>query len=181
MCSVLAARPAGGGGFILCPCRVSGVEDAGDGRCERGKPEGQMGPQPPTRRVANPAWQSCRRKGFLGSGLPCCPDHHGRRVPPLDLTLRTALHHSPGLLWLCALWGSWTHLLRAGPLDFIHALPCISALRCMAALSELPRCMDCVDLRACLFAPSAASRWAVCCRHAAFCVSVAFFSGSCAA
>lgn len=81
------------------------MEDAGDGRYERGKPAGRMGPQPPTRRVANSAWQSCRRKGFLGSGLPCCPDHHGRRVPPLDLTLRTALHHSPGLLG-CVLSGA---------------------------------------------------------------------------
>ena len=108
MCSVLAARPVGGGGFILCPWRVTGVERAGDGRCERGKPTGWMGPQPPTCRVVNPAWQSCRRKGFLGSGLPCCPEHHGRRVPPLDLMLRTALHHGPGLLWLCALQGSWT-------------------------------------------------------------------------
>lgn len=107
------------------------MEGAGDGRCERGKPTGWMGPQPPTCRVVNPAWQSCRRKGFLGSGLPCCPEHHGRCVPPLDLMLRTALHHGPGLLWLCALRGSWTHPLKARPLDFIHALLCISALRCM--------------------------------------------------
>lgn len=180
MCSVLAARPVGGGGFILCPWRVTGVERAGDGRCERGKPTGWMGPQPPTCRVVNPAWQSCRRKGFLGSGLPCCPEHHGRRVPPLDLMLRTALHHGPGLLWLCALQGSWTHPLKARPLDFIHALLCISALCCMLHCS-FPRSSDCVDFRACLFAPSAMSCCAVSCRCAAFCVFAALFCVFCAA
>lgn len=32
MCSVLAVCPTGGSGFIPCPWRVPGVEDAGSGR-----------------------------------------------------------------------------------------------------------------------------------------------------
>lgn len=180
MCSVLAARPVGGGGFILCPWRVTGVEGSGDGRCERGKPTGWMGPQPPTCRVVNPAWQSCRRKGFLGSGLPCCPEHHGRCVPPLDLMLRTALHHGPGLLWLCS-----PGLLDPSPQGEATGFhPCTAlhlSLTLHAALCSFPRCTDCVDFCACLFAPSAMSRCAVSCCCAAFCVFAALFCVFCAA
>lgn len=55
-------------------------------------------------------------------------------MPPLCLTLRTALHHVSRLSWVCTVWDFRTHQLRTGPLHCIHALHGISALHRMIAL-----------------------------------------------
>lgn len=49
----------------------------------------------------------------------------GRHMPPPCLPLQAALHHSPRLLWVCALWGSWNHCFRTGS--------CIASLHCTAS------------------------------------------------
>lgn len=62
---------------------------------------------------------------FPGLWAPCSPGQlreacatfptHVCNVPCLRLTLITALHHGPGLLGVCVLWGSWAQPLRTGP------------------------------------------------------------------
>ena len=73
-------------------------------------------------------------------------------MPPLHLTLRTALHQSPGLLWLCALWGvldpssqDWGTALH--PCTALHLSPMLhdcavwdSALHWLCGLSCLSVC-----------------------------------------
>lgn len=89
MCSVLAAQPMDSTGFILCPWRVTGAEDArvwGTGWREVHRADEVSSP---TRGLASPDRQRWRHSVFQESGRPCCPVHHSGR----DL---------PAWRWLCA-------------------------------------------------------------------------------
>lgn len=64
-------------------------------------------------------------QSFPGLWAPCSLGQHREacatfpthfcNVPRRCLTLITALHHGPGLLGVCVLWGSWAQPLRTGP------------------------------------------------------------------
>lgn len=74
-------------------------------------------------------------QSFPGLWAPCSPGQHREACATFPthlcnvlhrcLTLVIALHHSPGLLRVCVLWGSWTQPLRTDPL-YTASQPCTS-------------------------------------------------------